>query len=180
MRLNKVLLLAGAEKAVEAQLMMGRLNRYNRSAHKPHFYNFYNFVSRENDVLDKLGENFSPDAPGSKQVIGHNGLETTDPRWVDSQLDAPDTAAYFAKHGKEFDPRSKQLIPMQLNGDRKGVFAIADHWIHYTWRHNMALYRQFIREEASVWALTELKHACWAGSDKFFDQHKLLRRKSAD
>ena len=176
-RLNKILLLAGAEKVMEAQLMMGRLNSYDSSAQKPHFYNF---VSRENAVLDKLGENFSPDAPGSKQVIGHNGLEMIDPRWVDIQLDDPDTAAYFAEHGKVFDPRSKQLIPMQLNGDRKGVFAIADHWIHYTWRHNMALYRQIIREETSDWELAELKHACWAGSDKFFDQHKLLRRKSAD
>ena len=43
-RLNKILLLAGAEKVMEAQLMMGRLNGYDSSADKPHFYNF---VSRE-------------------------------------------------------------------------------------------------------------------------------------
>ncbi|MYF70710.1 MAG: alpha/beta hydrolase, partial [Proteobacteria bacterium] len=143
-RLNKIVLLAGAEKVMEAQLMMGRLNSFTGSSVGPYFYNF---VSRENDVLDKLGENFSPDAPGSKQVIGHNGLEMIDPRWIDIQLDDPDTADYFAHHGKVFDPRTNTEVPMRLNGDRKGVFAIADHWIHYTWRHNMVLYRQIIREE---------------------------------
>ena len=44
---------------------------------------FYNVVSRENDVLDHLEENFMPSSPGSKQVIGHNGLEANDPNWLD-------------------------------------------------------------------------------------------------
>ena len=145
-RLNKILFLAGAEKVMEAQLMMERLNSFDSLIDRPHFYNF---VIREYDVLDKLGENFSPEALGSKQVTGHNGLEMIVPRWTDIQLDDPDTAAYFAEHGKVMGPQSKRLIPMQLNGDRRGVLAVADHWIHYTWRHNMALYRQIIREETS-------------------------------
>lgn len=176
-RLGKVILLAGAEMVMEAQLMMSRINCYDGYEKGPYFYNF---VSRENDVLDKLAENFSPDAPGSKQVIGHNGLEMIDPRWVDIQLDDPDTAAFFAAHGTVNDPKTQSEVPMRLNGDRKGVFAILDHWIHYTWRHNMALYRQIIREENPCWNLDSLKEVEWVGISEFFNQSKLLRRRAFD
>ena len=180
-RLNKVIILAGSEKVMEAQLMMGRLNcGVGNGKTIGKLLKFYNFVSRENDVLDVFAENFSPAAPGSNQVIGHNGLEQVDPSWIDIQLDDPDTAAYFAKHGSVQDRGTGAPIAMRLIGDNEGVFAIADHWIHYTWPHNMALYRQILREENPVWDLGALKAATWAGMPGFFNRSKLLRRASTD
>lgn len=55
-RIGRVVLLGGAEYVVEAQLLMRRLGVAGL-ARRPQFYNV---VSRENDVLDKLGENFGP------------------------------------------------------------------------------------------------------------------------
>lgn len=179
-RLDRVIILAGAEKVMEAQLMMSRLNRQGYADNAiPKVPDFYNFVSRENDVLDKLGENFSPDAPGSKQVVGHNGLEKVDPKWVDIQLDDHDTAAYFRAKGQIVD-REGVKREMRLIGDREGVFAVGDHWIHYTWPDNMALYRQILRRENKAWDLAALKKVKWADIPGFFDSPKLLRQHTAD
>ena len=59
--IDRVIILAGAEKVMEAQLMMSRLNRTLREPDPDTMLqykrnpSFYNFVSRENDVLDHLG-----------------------------------------------------------------------------------------------------------------------------
>lgn len=144
--LDRIILLAGAEKVLEAQLMMTRLNR--RTPRGPRFArvpDFYNIVSRENDVLDKLGENFGPAAPGSKQVIGHNGLEARDPSWVDIQLDDAAVAAWFRGRG------------YTVSGDNESsLFAVLDHWIHYTWRDNMRVYRDILRSRPN-WTIASLK-----------------------
>ena len=53
-RLGQVIILGGAEYVGETQLMQRRLDDLNLTSRPA----FYNFVSRENDVLDKLAENF--------------------------------------------------------------------------------------------------------------------------
>lgn len=142
---DRALILAGAEKVLEAQLMMSRLNRARADGTVGRIPDFYNFVSRENDVLDKLGENFGPASPGSKQVIGHNGLEALDPSWTDLQLDHPDVVAWFDQRG------------YSISGDNtSSVFAVLDHWIHYTWRGNMAVYRDILRDR-DAWKIADLK-----------------------
>ena len=70
-RIGQVVLLGGAEYVVGPQLLMRRLG----AAQLPASPQFYNVVSRENDVLNKLGENFGPRTFGNSQVIGHNGLD---------------------------------------------------------------------------------------------------------
>ena len=159
--IDRVLILAGAEKVLEAQLMMSRLNRLKQSSAPINkLPSFYNVLSRENDVLDKLGENFGPAAAGSKQVIGHNGLEARDPSWLDIQLDDDDVASWFRNRG------------YRISGDNSSsVFTVLDHWIHYTWRDNMRVYHDIIRDRAK-WNIPNLKRV---RSGKVFDQVRLLR-----
>lgn len=159
-RTDRVLLLAGAEKVLEAQLMMAYLNRWRKEA-DAHIPDFYNVISRENDVLDKLGENFGPAAPGSKQVIGHNGLERLDPAWVDIQLDDDDVAAWFLKPPRKY----------RVSGDNNSsVFAVMDHWIHYTWRENMRVYHDILRDRGA-WTVAGMKGA----PDDLFNRPRLNR-----
>jgi len=159
---DRVIVLAGAEKVLEAQLMMSRLNRWMNNSGGPgatRIPHFYNFTSRENDVLDKLGENFGPAAAGSKQVIGHNGLEALDPNWVDVQLDDPDIAAWFVRKG------------YKISGDNtSSVFAVLDHWIHYTWRENMRVYSDILRDR-DKWKISTLKGV----SGDLFNRIRLMR-----
>ena len=67
-------------------------------------------VSRENDVLDKLGENFGPRTFGNTQVVGHNGLdvETRSPHWMDLQIDSKTLQEWMTGRGFE------------VSGDRPG------------------------------------------------------------
>ena len=87
-RIDRVILLGGAEYVVEAQLMMKRLELAQRGENG---IQFYNVVSRENDILDLLGENFGPRTFGNSNVIGHNGLDMEDninlANWLDVQID---------------------------------------------------------------------------------------------
>ena len=67
--IDRVIILAGAEKVMEAQLMMRRLHRTlnepdpETALEYSKIPSFYNVVSRENDVLDHLGENCMPSSP---------------------------------------------------------------------------------------------------------------------
>ena len=171
--INRVIILAGAEKVMEAQLMMRRLYR-TLNAPDPETslgYSkipaFYNVVSRENDVLDHLGENFMPSSPGSKQVIGHNGLEANDPNWLDIQLDDDIVAAWFKKHVNSY----------QVSGDNtSGLLTVWDHWIHYTWRENMRVYKDILRDRSN-WQVSALKKMTYGKSKKIvFDSLRIGRR----
>lgn len=168
--IDRVLILAGAEKVMEAQLMMSRLNRGHADGHFAGLPNFYNFISRENDVLDKLGENFGPSAPGSKQVIGHNGLERRDQSWFDIQLDDRATETWFFDHAGKY----------RISGDNNtSVMAVLDHWIHFTWRENMRLYRDILRQRAE-WGFDKLMTATGRGGEILFDRVRLLRGPGSD
>ena len=169
--IDRVIILAGAEKVMEAQLMMKRLNRTAKDTDgegSPKFSkipSFYNVVSRENDVLDHLGENFMPSSPGSKQVIGHNGLEANDPHWLDIQLDDAIVAAWFKKHPNKY----------RVSGDNtSGLLTVWDHWIHYTWRDNMRVYRDILRDRSN-WEVAALKKQRYRNK-VVFDSTRIGRR----
>lgn len=169
--IDRVIILAGAEKVMEAQLMMKRLNRTAKdtdgesSSEFSKIPSFYNVVSRENDVLDHLGENFMPSSPGSKQVIGHNGLEANDPHWLDIQLDDAIVAAWFKKHPNKY----------RISGDNtSGLFTVWDHWIHYTWRDNMRVYRDILRDRSN-WEVAALKKQRYRNK-VVFDSTRIGRR----
>ena len=169
--IDRVIILAGAEKVMEAQLMMKRLNRTSKepdgetSPQFCEFPSFYNVVSRENDVLDHLGENFMPSSPGSKQVIGHNGLEANDPHWLDIQLDDDIVAAWFKKHKNNY----------RVSGDNtSGLLTVWDHWIHYTWRENMRVYKDILRDRAD-WEISALKKKRYRNK-LVFDSLRIGRR----
>ena len=140
-RLGQVVLLGGAEYVVEAQVMLTRL----LDGDHPSLPAFYNIVSRENDVLDKLGENFGPRTFGNSQVIGHNGLDsgTRAPNWIDLQID-----------GRKMQDWMLDERGFEVSGDRPGN--IWDHWYYYTFRGNMALYQDILRNRAA-WALADLR-----------------------
>lgn len=128
-RLGAIVILGGAEYVVEAQLLQRRLTDIGPATLPP----FYNFVSRENDVLDKLGENFGPRTFGVSQVIGHNGLEIESrlDHWIDLQIDSAALQHWMEGAG------------YQVSGDRPDN--VWDHWYYYTFRGNMSLYRDILR-----------------------------------
>jgi hypothetical protein len=137
-RLGRIIILGGSEYTGEANLMYRRLmameaeGRLDLGAGPV----FYNVVSRENDVLDKLAENFGPRSFFTNtQVIGHNGLEAArrQPRWVDLQIDGGPLRAWMI---------ANRNIP--VSGDQPGN--PWDHWYYYTYRDNMTLYRRIIRD----------------------------------
>ncbi|MDE2812675.1 MAG: alpha/beta hydrolase [Gemmatimonadota bacterium] len=144
-RLGRVIILGGAEYVVEAQLLCRRIERQNL-ANGPHFYNI---VSRENDVLDKLGENFGPRTFGNSQVIGHNGLSTkhkTD-YWIDLQIDSEDLQHWM-----------EQNRNLNVSGDRP--WNVWDHWYYYTHRGNMEMYEKILRSQRpnGRWSIERLRN----------------------
>lgn len=141
-RLGSVIVLGGAEYVVEAQLLEQRLKDLGPSSRPA----FYNFVSRENDVLDKLGENFGPRTFGSSQVIGHNGLGSTTraDHWIDLQVDHKDLQEWM------------RVREIEISGDRP--WNVWDHWYYYTFRGNMRLYERILRDPDS-WRIEALREA---------------------
>lgn len=143
-RIGRVIILGGAEYVVEAQLMVKRLGEIPDLRSPP---SIYNIVSRENDVLDKLGENFGPRTFGNSQVIGHNGLDRERPQgpWIDLQIDRAALAEWLAKTHR-----------IRISGDQPD--SIWDHWYYYTYAGNMDLYRRILRDRAT-WEIEALRKA---------------------
>ncbi|WP_416898008.1 MAG: hypothetical protein ACMVY4_21610 [Minwuia sp.] len=145
-RIDKVIILGGAEYVVEARLMLRRLTEVGMLDR----ISFYNVVSRENDVLDKLGENFGPRTFGNTNVVGHNGLDVEDSRslgdsWVDMQIDS-----------REFADWMRANRNFKVTGDNPD--AVWDHWYYFTDPGNMALYRDIIRNPDG-WKIADLRQA---------------------
>ncbi len=142
-RLGRVLFLGGAEYVVEAQLMYRRILQYGLISDQGPM--FYNIGCRENDVLDKLGENFGPRTFGNTNVIGHNGLDLGPAtRWIDLQIDS----------GELRDWMRKAPINLDISGDQPGT--VWDHWYYYTHRGNMELYKEILRDR-DAWDIAELR-----------------------
>ncbi|MFN9357590.1 MAG: hypothetical protein ACK6A4_12355 [Alphaproteobacteria bacterium] len=146
-RLGRVVILGGSEYTGEANIMYSRVMTLASSGGWTADMGptFYNIVSRENDVLDKLAENFGPKSFFSdSQVIGHNGLQARKnaDRWIDIQIDAGKVRQW----GRS---RSYDIV-----GDEPGT--IWDHWYYYTWPGNMHFYSDLLRNRAAT-SLTKLR-----------------------
>jgi hypothetical protein len=141
-RLGRVIFLGGAEYVVEAQLMYRRIMQAGLAdAQGP---TFYNIGCRENDVLDKLGENFGPRTFGNTNVIGHNGLDLDlAERWIDFQIDSSTLRKWM------IDSEG-----LDISGDEPGT--VWDHWYYYTHRGNMSLYRGILRDRKR-WTIPSLR-----------------------
>ena len=106
-----------------------------------------------------------PSSPGSKQVIGHNGLEANDPNWLDIQLDDKFVAAWFKKHKNKY----------RVSGDNtSGLLTVWDHWIHYTWREDMRVYKDILRDRTN-WEVADLKKKTYR-KKLVFDSLRIGRR----
>lgn len=150
-RIDRVLILGGAEFVVEARLMLRRLT----DAGFAERIAIYNIVSRENDVLDKLAENFGGRTFGNSNVIGHNGLDvevpgSLGPGWLDMQVDSWKLQAWMSDRG------------FKVTGDNPD--AVWDHWYYFTDRGNMAVWRSILRDRAR-WVIPQLR----AGDDPIPD-----------
>ncbi len=141
--MGRVILLGGSEYTGEAQIMYSRIaevakRRRWSGSQGPQFYNI---VSRENDILDKLAENFGPKGFFSNtQVVGHNGLEARKgaDRWIDLQIDGGCLRTWLGQFG------------VKISGDNPGE--IWDHWYYYTHRGNMDFYCRILRER-EAWSI---------------------------
>lgn len=141
-RVGRVVIMGGSEYSGEAQLLYRRLDSYGKEVgFKPGEGPYiYNIVSRENDVLDFLAENFGPKSFFSNtQVIGHNGLEAAPKaeRWIDLQIDARKMRQWAGRKAPGYD----------ISGDEPGH--VWDHWYYYTWPGNMAFYKSILRDRAA-------------------------------
>jgi len=150
-KLGQVVILGGAEYVVEASLMNQRLHIWaDESDAGDDRPSFYNIVSRENDVLDRLAENFGPATSGkTSDVIGHKGLDlgnyrSRDPFWMDLQIDSGDLRHWMLSRG--FD----------ISGDNPRC--VWDHWLYYTWEGNMELCKDLIRNP-DRWHIGKLREA---------------------
>ncbi len=142
-RIGKVIILGGAEYVFEAEVMLKSI--YASGIPMPEIYNF---ITRENDVLDTLAENFGPKGFGNHSVIGHDGIDKRGiqpvDQWLDIQLDSKEVHIWADKEG------------FKLRGDNPGFFYVMDHWYYYTFRGNMAFYHKILRERKK-YSVTSLK-----------------------
>lgn len=140
-RIGRVIILGGSEYTLEGNLMYERVRAVAgdmgwQEATGP---SFYNIVSRENDVLDKLAENFGPKTfLSNTQVLGHNGLQarTKVARWIDIQIDSGKVRQWGL--ARNYD----------IRGDEPGT--LWDHWYYYTWRGNMRFYSDLLRRRPAT------------------------------
>lgn len=141
--IDRVILLGAAEYVVEAQLMHRRLQQ---TTGIPALPSFFNIVSREDAVLDKLGERFGPRTFGNTQVIGHNGLDVEDPgaHWIDLQIDSGKLQTWMDERG------------LHISGDRPSN--VWDHWYYYTFHGNMDFYSKLLRDRAA-WSIAAMRQA---------------------
>ena len=142
--LDRVIVLGGAEYVRDAQETFREVQRacptYDLGP------KFYNVGCRENDVLDRLGENFGPRGFGDHEVVGHDGLgfSETGKRWIDLGLDNADLSAW-----------TKAKFKWTLMGDGPRIW---DHWYYYTHEPNCRLYRAILQNRAA-WAIPALLNA---------------------
>lgn len=167
-RVGNVLLLAGA-----ASWTVGaRALRDIELSGAKHMPSFFNFPSSEDDVVSILGARAALRAARDSvdlstgrlrsflrfikggELIGREGRpdpSIIDPSlkpyedWVDVQLDHPDVQRWA---------RTDHNIT--LIGDRKGVFEMLDHWVHYTHPGNWDLYRKILYDRAN-WTTARIR-----------------------
>lgn len=118
---RRVLLLNGSEYSQSAKVIA----TYTDSQ-------VLNIIVKADDVLNKLGSVFAPEA-FIKAVVGRSGIENPPVNWVDVCLDDPDVQEWAAACGYP-----------DISGDNPGN--IADHWYSYTHEPNWPLFADFITD----------------------------------
>lgn len=169
--LDRIVLIGGSEYVVEAQIFYQRLlllastDNWQIGDEPPIGPVVYNIGSRENDVLDLLGENFGPRTFGNTQVIGHNGLGRDArtgagaQRWLDLQIDKRKLRDWLSNVKTDVSGSAG----FDVSGDREGN--IWDHWYYYTYRGNMTFYRSLLREREK-WRLEHMRDdSRWTDGD---------------
>lgn len=122
---GRAILLGGAEYSAEARLVLEQQDRLGAGTQ------FYHMIARANDVYDALFQLFAPRAcePGDVP-LGARGLGSAHDRWVDLQLDHPETRGWLGRHG--FAP---QRAPERIS-----------HWSFYADPGAMAFYGAILRD----------------------------------
>lgn len=150
-QMGRIIILGGSEYTGEANLMYRRVEKVSESrgwdAAQEEGPIVYNIVSRENAILDVLGENFGPRGLFTdSQVVGHNGLQARAgaDRWIDMQID-----------GAKFSDWASKNHGIRVSGDNPGT--VWDHWYYYTYRPNLDLYRNILRNR-ETWSLPNLRN----------------------
>ena len=95
-----------------------------------------NIVVRADDVLDKLGSVFAPEA-FIRNVVGQSGLIDPPGNWLDFFLDKKSFQESAAAHGLK-----------ELRGDNP--VRMADHWYSYTHEPDWNLFGKFIDGEIDL------------------------------
>jgi hypothetical protein len=121
----RAILLGGAEHSAEARLALEAQDRAGGATE------FYHMLSRANDVYDGLFQLFAPSPlePGDVP-LGVRGLGRTHRRWLDLQLDHPETRRWLTRQGL-----APQRPPERVS-----------HWSFYADPGAMALYRAILRD----------------------------------
>ena len=116
---KRVLILNGSEYSQSSKVVA----RYT-NAH------LLNVVVKADDVLNKLGSVFAPEA-FVKAVVGQSGIYNPPINWLDICLDDPEVQVRAAACGYD-----------NIRGDNPAN--IADHWYSYTHKENWPLFLDFL------------------------------------
>ncbi len=146
-RIGRVIILGGSEYSDEGRLLHSRLiDREQKKTLNNADLSIYNIVSKENAVLDLLGENFGPKSLFTKEsVVGRYGLRTEAFKkfWLDIQIDNASVQGWLAEK-----PRNLSII-----GDAPRIW---DHWVYYTHPGNMEFYKQILRNRKQ-WEISAVR-----------------------
>ena len=101
-----------------------------------------NVIVKADDVLNKLGSVFAPEA-FIEAVVGQSGIENPPVNWLDICLDDPDVQARATACGYD-----------NIRGDNPNN--IADHWYSYTHADNWPLFCDFLGGTRSLSDLCDI------------------------
>jgi hypothetical protein len=121
----RAVLLGGAEYSAEARAAIEAQDRAGGSTE------FYHMLARANDLYDGLFQLFAPWPPQPGDVpLGARGLGCAHRRWLDLQLDHPQTRRWLTGQGL-----APQRPPERIS-----------HWSFYADPGAMAFYRAILRD----------------------------------
>ena len=135
--MGRAILLGPAELVIAARRSLATIDAVTRR--NPPM--IYAILARENDVFDALLERFGPALPARRRIgIGASGLGAGRERWLDIQLDHPETLQWLAKRGAVIG-----------GGARR-----ACHWGVYNRPGALTLYSAILRDRAR-WSIPAMR-----------------------
>ena len=135
MPVARAILLGGAEYSAEARAALATQDRAGGTTE------FYHMIARANDVYDGLFQLFAPRAPEPGDVpLGVRGLGRSHHRWLDLQLDHPETRRWLTGQGL-----APERPPERIS-----------HWSFYADPGAMAFYRSILRDRRR-WSIAAMR-----------------------